>query len=334
MSQLKDEMEQIIDVLNGSAGDIRQLLLAYSLKASASPDASQKVMETVRQEFRKSEADTKLEVGRWMNQNRQYQETVDFIDKSEALVNRDLFLVWVDAMAAGNRWQELEELFKGEVPVTREIQELFRFRIFHELGKPNMADVFWNKSLDLAQNKPVLLWYYSGYAARLGLQMREESAYRALLPITAHKRGAYLALVEMLDESGQTLKLFDLLAAMKKEYPNDDEVANDWAYCALLLEKEVESVGDQVRAVLEQSPEVMAYRVTYGLYLLRMNQAKAAWSLFDSIALPPYQDWLLEWRVVYLAILQRNQLRDQAAEVMATIPIHQLKQEEARLLGL
>ncbi|MEM1157873.1 MAG: hypothetical protein AAF649_05650 [Verrucomicrobiota bacterium] len=328
----EEEMLQLVGYLIDSEDGIRQRLLAYRLEASANNESQDVVLEKVEREFRGSDDGTKLEVGRWMNRNRFYQQTTEFISETLASGNRDLFLVRVDAMAAANRWQELEELFRGDVPLTREIQELFRFRIAHELGKPDVADVLWNRALDLARDKPVLLWYYSGYVERLGLQQREESAYRSLLPITAHKRGAYLALVELLDKTGQTRKLFELLGTMRKEYPNDPEVANDWAYCALLLEHEIESLEAQVRSAVEQSPEVLAYRITYGLYLLRIGQNKAALRLFEGLPLPPYMDWLLEWRAVYLAILLQNELRPQAAEVMATIAINQLKKEEAALI--
>ncbi|MEM6884268.1 MAG: hypothetical protein AAF571_04495 [Verrucomicrobiota bacterium] len=328
----QEEMQDLVKFLTDSHSDVRQRLLAYRLEASLNSEFRNAVIEKVELEFRDSDDGTRLEVGRWLNRNRNYQQTTELISESQAIENRDLFLVRVDAMAAANRWQELEELFHGEVPLTREIHELFRFRIAHELGKASVADVFWMRGLDLARNKPVLLWYYSGYAKRLGLKQREESAYRSLLSVTAHKRGAYLALVELLDNTGQTLKLFEILSDMRKEYPNDQEVANDWAYCALLLDRDIESLGEPLRTALEQAPEVFAYRVTYGLYLLRTDQAKMAWRLFDDIPLPPYGDWLLEWRVVYLAILQQNQMSDQAAEVMVTIPIHQLKQEEAGLI--
>ncbi len=328
------ELEQVLTILRQDQPDIDQQLLAYQLEASRGASGEQEVMLQILETYQQAERTKKLAIGRWMNRNRQYKKTVDFISEAEAADNRKLFLVRVDAMAAANRWNELDALFKEQVPLNREIQELFRFRIAHELGKEHVADIFWDRSLDLAREKPVLLWYFSGYASRLSLSDRVESAYRALLPITAHKRSAYLALVELLDKTGQTPKLFELLSKMRQEYPNDDEVANDWAYCALLLDREMEAAGKIVTAAVNQSPEVFAYRITYGLYLLRIDRAAEALSLFEDISLPSLEDWLLEWRVVYLAILQQNQQMDRAAEVLATVPFNQLKQEEASLIGM
>jgi len=328
----EEQRQALVDLLTEKDADIKQRLLVYRLKASANSTTRLEVIQRVGQEFSASDDSIKLEVGRWMNQNRYYQQTAELISEAVAAENRDLFLVRVDAMAATDRWQELEQMFSGVVPLTREIQELFRFRIAHELGKTDGATIFWNRGLDLARNRPVLLWYFSGYVRRLGLTEREESAYRMLLPITAHKRGAYLALVELLDKTGKTEALFELLSDMRREYPNDPEVANDWAYCALLLERSEDSLGEQLKLAVEQSPEVFAYRITYGLYLLRVNQNKAAMRLFEGLSLPRYADWLLEWHVVYMAILLQNHQRADAVELMKTITIHQLKREEARLI--
>lgn len=312
---------------------LHRRLLAYDLRSAGESRERNHLIRALQDDFSDAEATSKAEVARWMNRGRDYPAVTSFISGDEAMGNRDLFLIRVDALAGMGQWEELGELLsRTGLPLTREIAALFRFRILIELDRDREAEFQWKRTLDLAKDNPAMLWYFAGYTGKLGLGEYEAGVYRQLAKLPAHRRTAFLALVRLYDDNGQSEELLGVLDTMRKEYPNDVEVANDWSYLSLLLDRNYLEARRVSSLLKEKFPRVFAFRVTYSLALLKGKEPEAALGVFQEIPLPVLENWLPEWKAVYAAVLRANDLSDQLGEVMDAIQLSALRPEEQKLI--
>ncbi|HQU08916.1 MAG TPA: hypothetical protein PLV25_03025, partial [Opitutales bacterium] len=211
-------------------------LLALAIEQKLGLVDSHALFETAQKLFDVNNSQDLLELGRWLNQQGLSSYTLELIPEKEALKRRDVFLVWVDALALNHQWARLKQVMTlPDIPIEDFVSKVFLARIDLELGDTQRAQNDWNLALIAVAYKSEELWFMANYAQELGLTDWQRQVLLRLVKIPQSSRSAYEALVRLDQRMGNVYMLHADLTAMYKLFDDDAAVANDWAYTGLLI---------------------------------------------------------------------------------------------------
>ncbi len=332
--RLLDEasLKKLLRGFKDRSGSVDVDLIIYELQMAVGESTGDQVLAAVLKDYESAEAQVKTELGRWLNRQRAPATTAQLITEEDAMKNRALFLIRADALASQRKWDQLRVIFqRQDIPLEVEIAELFRFRIAKELGIEDEARMAWARAMERADNKAPVLWFVASYVERLGMEDRVIEVLQQLARITEQKRSAYLAMVWWFDQRSNTAKLLEILDMMRREYPHDPTVANDWAYCSLLLDQNIAEAGDVAARLMAKHPQMLAYRVTSALYYLKTEKYTESIEHFAPLRGGGTAGWRPGWVAVYLAVLRSSGQHNEASAVSDGLDLSKLKEEEKRL---
>ena len=316
------------------AGD-EESLLGLTWKLRSEPDQREKILDGAVSTFSKRGTKGTAAIGRWLVQNHEARRAIRLIPMATARENRELFLIYVDALADLGRWQDLQILLAGRapLPVDPTIRNLYEFRTALALGRGEESRQHWSdvrKSMVNADPKTVL--YVAQYAERLGMRDDAAKAYRMLTGIAGAERAGYLGLILLTEQSGDTRKLRDQMREFAGRYPSEFEPQNDLAYLDLLLNENVPESMERTAKLVKRFPDMLAYRTTLALAHLRAGDAAAARKVYDGVTI----NWSTAkpgWHAVYAAVLAASGGQALAHTHAGQIQIARLKPEERVLIA-
>jgi hypothetical protein len=280
--------------------------------------------------------DNRLLLARWLNQQGEFQRTLNLVPAALALKSQSLFLVRLDAMAQLHQWQEIDTILTQNIsiPLSDAYRELFRARCARELKQSAETEIHWQRAIREGQKDPDpnTLWFIADYALKLHERAQAWEVYQVLSknPVTA--RQAYTRLVRMAEEEGATARLLEVIQRMRQDFPTDIGPDNDIDYLKLLLNRELQPTLASATKRFDSNPKLIPCRITLALARLRNNQPLEALKLFADPANLPTPDWLPGWQTVYVATLARNNRIPEAQKIAAVIPLNRLKPEELELI--
>jgi predicted Zn-dependent protease len=273
-----------------------------------------------------------IDLGRWLNQHRLQAETVELIDEDRALQRKDLFLVYLDALAYLNRWETVGPLLdRPNAPIERIFKSLFKMRYYHALDRERRADLEWKKALHAASGNPRELWYLADYAGRLNLGDYARSALQRLTNDLSERRRAFESLLELEQEGRNTIGLLMTLRKMEVVYPTEPAISNDIAYLKLLLDRDVEEALAMAKKMVSENPLYLAHHITLALGYLKADHVALALEVLAGLQV----DWKQvrpRWRLIYAAALQANGRTAEADALIVEIDGRNLLPEEYAML--
>ena len=86
------------------------------------------------------------------------------------------------------------------------------------------------------------------------------------------------------------------------------------------------------KKLAEEYPNRLSYRITAALGYLRQHDAASALAQFDAPAPIDWKQTQAAWRAVYAATLLANDRRDEARQMIETIPLDRLSPQERSLV--
>lgn len=329
----KNDAEELINRLNRHPlAKAEHQLMALEIQIRLAPTRKPALIEDFVSVYKTVPREKQIALGRWLNRQSMFEPTVQLITSSAASMNKDMFLVRLDALAGLKRWKEVgTELAADPLPVEGWMRELYRARVAHELGDETKAEAHWRRVHLEAAKEPQALTYIAHYAERTGAPKEAAKAYRRLTQQTGMARPAFLALIRLAETEGNTRSLREIMREMTALFPQDPAPRNDLAYLNLLLDENVESARDIASRLLEENPNMLAYRITLSLAHLRLKQPAEARKLFESRTI----NWpavLPGWQAVYGAVLASSGQTNAARAFSRMIPQQRLKPEERALL--
>jgi tetratricopeptide (TPR) repeat protein len=282
--------------------------------------------------YQKGTPEQLVRLARWLNLRSGPAKTVDTIPLEAALKQRDLLLVYLDALAALKRWPEVDKILANEKTTLEPLLlELFRARAAKELGQDKAAALYWNHVQEIASQQPAWLSYVGGYAEKNGELDEAKKAFKALSADPRSARAGFAGLIRIGERLGDTTQLKETLERMVKQYPDDPAPANDLTYVNLLLNDSVVESEQKARAALEKNPSSFAARTTLALSYLRLNKLNDAKELYQKNPI----DWanaLPSWQAVYVSVVAATGQRHTAVSLAQMIDSRRLKPEEKDLI--
>lgn len=307
-------------------------VLALGLEIANYPHLRESRLDEAMSERKNATPEVLYRFGVWLNTQREYERTLKLLPFSVAKSRKDLLLVHLDALAALNRWSEVDRLLQTKfLPLEGTYREVFRARCAMELGAYDV-DLRWRQAQSEASRNPETMWFLATYTEKIGKYDVAEPVYRQLLKYPLHARAAYNRLIWIADRQGRTNDLFDLLQEMMVKWPSDPMVQNDYAYICLLKNKDIRDAFTTAQALVKNNPLSLPQRSTLALAYCRLGDPAGAQSVYAGMkanweaALPGNQ-------AVYAAVLALNGKKKEAREFVKKIPVKRLKTEERALIA-
>ena len=331
-----DEARHIGELLGRHplAGD-EQRLLGLTWKLRSEPEHREQILTEAISAFRNGGPERLAVIGRWLVQQQESRRVVGLIPLATARGNKDLFLIYVDALADLGRWQDLQILLAGKapLPIDPTIRNLYEVRTALALGREEESRQHWSDVRQSMRNAdPKTILYVAQYAERLGNRDEAAKAYRLLTATTGAERPGYFGLIRLTEQSGNTRELRDLVKKFAGWFPNECELQNDLAYLDLLLNENVAPARERAVQLVKSFPELLAYRTTLALAHLRSGDAAAARTIYREVG----TDWSAAkpgWRAVHAAVLAASGEQALACAQSRAIDIGQLRAEEQALIA-
>jgi tetratricopeptide (TPR) repeat protein len=286
-----------------------------------------------------------LALATWLNGKKEFEKTLATIPIEKALVSRDLFLQYLDALGGLDRWSEIKQLLLGDrYPLDPVVQHMYLARCNAQLGEKAAAENNWQRALEAAAGDPGKLITVGEYAEKNGIVDVAKSAFDNAAQVSPKLRFAQQGRLRIAQRSGDTEKIHAVLAEMLKSWPNDAAVQNDEGYTRLLLmsqqqtqrtdggtNQELITLDQLAQKLVERNPRSLPHRTFLALARLKQNRAADALAVYENItvarsALTPSA------LAVHAAVLAANGRAEEAQTEARQIKLDNLLPEEKQLI--
>jgi tetratricopeptide (TPR) repeat protein len=337
-----------------------QKLLALDLQEHIDASRRDELIAKGIAEFKNGDASDLLALATWLNSKKEFEKTLEAIPLEKALVSREVFLQYLDALGALERWSEVKEiLLSDRYPLDAVAQHMYVARCSAQLGEKAAAENNWQRALEAAAGDPGKLLGLGDYAEKNGNVDLARSAYETAAQQARKLRPAQQGRLRIAQRSRDTKKIHDVLADMLKIWPNDAAVQNDEGYTRLLLlssnnrndealmsndEKENAQHStlniqpstlnelEQIAAKLvEKNPRSLPHRTFLALARLKQNRAADALAVYDNVTVAP-NALTPSALTIHAVVLAANGRAEEAQTESRYVKLDQLLPEERTLL--
>jgi len=299
-------------------------------------------------QLKNGDANDLFALATWLNSKKEFEKTVEAIPLEKALLGRELFLQYLDALGGLERWGEIKQLLEGDrYPLDPVVQGMYLARCSAQLGEKAAAENNWQRALEAAAGDPGKLITLGDYAEKNGIVDVAQSAFDNAAIQSPKLRLAQQGRLRLAQRSSDTGKIHAVLADMLKIWPNDDAVQNDEGYTRLLLlgsssergarsdqqgeSSELQALSALAEKLVERNPRSLPHRTFLALARLKQNRAADALSVYENItvargALTPSA------LAVHAAVLAANGKTEEAKSEVEQIKIDNLLPEERALV--
>lgn len=324
-----EDVNQLLDSIDRSDHESREMkLLAEELRLKLPGTTQDSVYNRASQLFQLNDPIEMATFGRWLNRHGLHDFTRRAIPEEVAIKRQDLFLILLDSMALNNRWEAIQSLLDGpRIPLEEYLIEFFRMRTYYEMGDMRLASLSWDRALVAAARDSVKLYYLAKKTHQLGLPEFEVSALHRVIESAEMRENALNDLIAVLQQQGKSSELSAALTRYRKYLPESSELENDVLYLTFLIEGPRPEGLAKARELLELNSNVLAYRMTFVLGLLKEDRSAEALNLL--LELPVNWFEVRErWRLLAAVALHREGYLSDAQKLVAKISPNNLFPEE------
>src|SRR5437763_3536556 len=231
-------------------------LLATDLEIAQHRDQRDEIVRRTIEHWKGGNNESLTALAAWLYRNGEQQRLVEAISLDRALQTRELFLQYVDALAALARWDEIRRIIESErFPLDPVIEHMYLARCFAQQGQENGAENNWQRALEDAAGDLNKLLTLGEYAEKNGAERIATTAFEAAAVANPKSRQAQQGRLRIAYSARDTKRVHELLQEMLKIWPNDIAIQNDEAYIHLLL---ITGGTTSLRAVGSTQPEAVS----------------------------------------------------------------------------
>jgi hypothetical protein len=319
-----------------SSPTAEDVLLAANMRLKIAPDEANRIYDEMIARFGKSDVNTRIQLGLWLNAHQQFERVVNLLPVEQAMENNQLLLPHLDALANLQRWTDIDHLLdRTDLTFDPSVIESFRARSAQGQNSPLDAELRWNRAISLAAANPFKLRFVASFAEQSKAPLVALKAYEQLARFPEHAAFAYYSMERL---GGKSSELASQRAAAEKVSslkPDDPNSIAQLAYLNLLLGLDIDANLTKAIELVKKYPDRLSYRVAAALGHLRQHDVGAALVQFNPPNAPPIE-WSktpAPWRAVYAATLLANDQQDKARQIISTIPRDGLNAEERALIA-
>src|SRR5439155_7816667 len=291
-------------------------LLAADLEIAQHRDQRDEILRRTIEHWKGGNNESLTALAAWLYRNGEHQRLVAAIPLDRALQTRELFLQYVDGLAALARWDEIRRIIEAErFPLDPVIEHMYLARCFAQQGQENGAENNWQRALEDAAGDVSKLITLGEYAEKNAAERVAIKAFEAAAVANPKSRQAQQGRLRLAYSARDTRRVHALLQEMLKIWPNDTAIQNDEAYIHLLLiiggtgsvlftkldnsspsssaNPESSSEAEAVDAIVKlaekmvrNEPASLPHRTLLALALLKQNRAQDALAVYANLKVP------------------------------------------------
>jgi hypothetical protein len=309
-------------------------LLALDLRILENPSAQPALLAQTMADRSSGSPDDALAFARWLNRRIHYKESVDFIGRERATSNPDWLLLYLDALAGLERWNDIFTMLDADtiIGLSDSIRLLFLARAAEKSGERERADESWREmQLGLAYEKPEVVSFIAAYALRIGEREQAIKAYTALSHRKETALEGFLGLIRCWPPNTPAAELLPVYQEFTDSFPTLAEARSDQTYLKLLTGEKPATTAAIAKQFYDKTPQSLAALSIAALGILKSGSAAEADALYDGKTI----SWLsapAAWKTVRAAVLYGIGKKKEADELARTINKSQLRPEERALL--
>jgi hypothetical protein len=310
------------------------LLLTAELRLLANPASRPALLAQLSTRYSSASDEEALAYARWLNRRQAHREVIDFIGRDRALSSADWLLIYLDAHAGLNLWNEIFAMLENFsiTGLSESIRMVFLARAAKESGDSAKSQDIWrDMQSSLVFEKPEVISFIAAYALRTD---EREEAIKAYTTLSRRKETAlegYLGLIRSWPKNSPASELLPVYQSFIESFPNIPEAANDLTYLQLLTNQNTFEASLRALESHRNSPSALAPLSIAALAHLRANEPAKADALYAGKFIP-WSTAPAPWRTIRAAVLLANDKTPEALELLATIDKTQLRPEERALL--
>ena len=230
--------------------------------------------------------DTLAALAAWLNKIGRPAKTLEVLPQARASQRQDLFLHYLNALAALQRWSDVKDLLTRErFPIEPVLQHMYLAVAQTHLGSATAATNEWQRALEAA-NTPEKLLALAGYAEQNHANDVADRAYSEAIRLGPKNRGAYAGRLRVALASDHTAEAQTIAEEIVKLWPDDAAARNQNDYLRLLLGASgdaAEAAERQAQILVAQEPLNWSARATLGLARLRLGRNADALAVFRTV---------------------------------------------------
>jgi len=255
------------------------ILLALEVRARHDPALTDQYVADAVERFRNGDNETLAAPAAWLSKIGRPAKTLEVLPQARALQRGDLFLQYLNALAALERWNDIKDLLASERSVIDPVPQHMSLAIAQaHLGSATAATNEWQRALEAANTADKLL-AVAGYAEQNSVNDIADAAYSGAIKIAPKNRAAHAGRLRVALTSGHTAEAQTVAAEIAQLWPDDAAARNQDAYLRLLLgasDGAAEAAEREAKVLVAQEPWNWTARATLGLACLRLDRKKDA----------------------------------------------------------
>ncbi len=254
-------------------------LLALEVRARHDPALTDQYVADAVERFRNGDNETLAALAAWLSKIGRPAKTLEVLPQARALQRQDLFLQYLNALAALERWNDVKDLLASERSVIDPVPQHMSLAIAQaHLGAATAATNEWQRALEAANSADKLLALAS-YAEQNSVNDIADAAYSGAIKIAPKNREAYAGRLRVALAAGHTAQAQTIAAEIAQLWSDDAAARNQDAYLRLLLgasDGAAEAAEREAKVLVAQEPWNWRARATLGLACLRLDRKKDA----------------------------------------------------------
>jgi cytochrome c-type biogenesis protein CcmH/NrfG len=215
----------------------------------------------------------------WLNKIGRPAKTLEVLPQERAVQREDLFLHYLNALAALQRWNDSKDFLASErFPIQPVLQHMYLAVAQTHLGSATAATNEWQRALDVANTVEKFL-VLAKYAEQNSANHIADTAYSEAIKIAPKNREAYAGRLRLALAAGRTAQAQTIAVEIARLWPDDAEARNQDAYLRLLLGASgdaAEAAERYAQVLVAKEPRNWSARATLGLARLRLGRSKEA----------------------------------------------------------
>jgi len=337
-------IDQLIEALNHHPlAKAPHRLLAADLEIAQYRDRRDEVVRRTIERWKDGSNEDLTALAGWLYRNGEPQKLVDAVPLDRALQSRELFLQYVDALAALARWDDIRRIIEAErFPLDPMIEHMYLARCFAQQGQENGAENNWQRALADAAGDLNKLITLGEYAEKNGAERVASTAFEAAAVVNPKSRQAQQGRLRLAYSARDTKRVHALLQEMIKMWPNDTAIQNDEAYIRLLLltsaknpppqaAAEVDAIEKLAQKLVRDEPASLPHRTLLALALLKQNRPQDALAVYGNLKVPT-NAVSASAVAVHASVLAFTGREGDARAEIAKVPSNHLLPEEAMMV--
>ena len=317
-------------LLDHPLGNDRTFLVAQAARLQADPSAQDAAVKAVMERFADAPVERKAAAVFWLNERKAFARSLELLPQSEAVANRDAFVLWLDAMVGTGRWAAADEvLTKGAIPLDGAIADLFRARAALMNGRPGTAAQEYKKAAERALSDPREMASAAAFLEQDGQADVWLETMHAGLRNPATANAAREGLLVPAKNSRDAAKLAQACRILAAETPQDEGARNLSLYYRLVLREPGLLEAAQRRSA--ERPDDFSRKTVLAFALLRDAREVEAVRAFDGLEVRSDRISPQE-KAVVVCVLAANGRMDQAEAMALTLDRTALSVQEAEMV--